>query len=155
MPRTGSDGGLLLDLARLAASSRRRTGTAWAGGPAGGGFTTAIDAHGLVTGFGDTGSVGIAGITLGGGVGYLVRKHGLTIDILLGGRARDRRRRGPDRDESHEPDLFWAIRGGGGNFGVVTRSSSGSTRWHVLGGMLPAGHAGDGRRVHRRGGGGA
>ena len=46
-------------------------------------YTTAADAYGLATGFGDTGSVGIGGITLGGGVGYLVRKHGLTIDNLL------------------------------------------------------------------------
>ena len=46
--------------------------------------TKAADAHGLVVGFGDTGSVGIGGITTGGGIGYLVRKHGLTIDNLVG-----------------------------------------------------------------------
>ena len=46
-------------------------------------YTDAAGAHGLATGFGDTGSVGIGGITLGGGVGFLVRKHGLTIDDLL------------------------------------------------------------------------
>ena len=58
--------------------------TAWAQtGLTAGEYTTAAGAHGLATGFGDTGSVGIGGITLGGGVGYLVRKHGLTIDDLL------------------------------------------------------------------------
>ena len=81
----------------------------------------AAGAHGLAIGFGDTGSVGIGGITLGGGVGYLVRKYGLTIDDVLaadivtadGGYHR--------LDADTEPELFWAIRGGGGNFGVVTR----------------------------------
>ena len=57
---------------------------AWAEtGLTAGELTTAAGAHGLVVGFGDTGSVGIGGITLGGGVGYLVRKYGLTIDSLL------------------------------------------------------------------------
>jgi FAD/FMN-containing dehydrogenase len=77
--------------------------------------------HGLAIGFGDTGSVGIAGITLGGGVGYLGRKHGLTIDNLLAADivTADGQLRLADADTN--PDLFWAIRGGGGNFGVVTR----------------------------------
>jgi FAD/FMN-containing dehydrogenase len=84
-------------------------------------YSTAAAAHGLGTGFGDTGSVGIGGITVGGGVGYLVRKHGLTIDDLLAAdvvTADGRQRR---VDAGHDPDLFWAIRGGGGNFGVATR----------------------------------
>ena len=58
-------------------------------------FTPAADEHGLAIGFGDTGSVGIGGITLGGGIGYLVRKHGLTIDNAARRRGRDRRRRAP------------------------------------------------------------
>ena len=96
--------------------------TAWAeSGLTAGEFTTAAGAHGLATGFGDTGSVGIGGLTLGGGVGYLVRKYGLTIDSLLAADVvtADGQLRRVDA-ESH-PDLFWAIRGGGGNFGVVTR----------------------------------
>jgi hypothetical protein len=84
-------------------------------------LTTATAAHGLAVGFGDTGSVGIGGITLGGGIGYLVRKQGLTIDSLLAAEivTADGKVRLVDAD--HEPDLFWAIRGGGGNFGVATR----------------------------------
>ena len=82
---------------------------------------TAAAEHGLAIGFGDTGSVGIGGITLGGGIGYLVRRDGLTIDNLA--RRRGRHGRGPDppRRRDDDPDLFWAIRGGGGNFGVATR----------------------------------
>ena len=90
-----------------------------------------------MTGFGDTGSVGIAGITLGGGVGYLVRKHGLTIDSLLAAELVTADGEVHVVDEDHEPDLFWAIRGGGGNLGVVTRLRY---RLHpvarVTGGML-------------------
>ena len=78
-------GGIVLDLA-----GHGRSTSTWRGAPRGprpgltaGEYTTAAGAHGLATGFGDTGSVGIGGITLGGGVGYLVRKHGLTIDDLL------------------------------------------------------------------------
>ena len=80
-----SDGGIMLDLSDmrdLQINVEERTAWAEAGLTAVE-FTTAAAAHGLVTGFGDTGSVGIGGITLGGGVGYLVRKYGLTIDDLL------------------------------------------------------------------------
>jgi FAD/FMN-containing dehydrogenase len=83
--------------------------------------TAATAEHGLAIGLGDTGSVGIGGITLGGGVGYLVRKHGPTIDSLLGAEIVTADGRALQVDETHEPDLFWAIRGGGGNFGVATR----------------------------------
>jgi FAD/FMN-containing dehydrogenase len=96
--------------------------TAWAGaGLTAFDVTSGAAAHGLGVGFGDTGSVGISGITLGGGIGYLVRKHGLTIDNLLAAEivTADGALRRVDADT--EPELFWAIRGGGGNFGVVTR----------------------------------
>ena len=100
-------------------------------------YTTAADAPRLATGFGDTGSVGLGGLTLGGGVGYLVRKHGLTIDDLVAAdivTADGQLRR---VDAESDPDLFWAIRGGGGNFGVATRFQY---RLHpvgtIVGGMM-------------------
>ena len=120
-------------------------------------YTTAVAEHGLAIGFGDTGSVGIGGITLGGGVGYLVRKFGLTIDDLLAAEIVTADGQLLQVDADHHPDLFWAIRGGGGNFGVVTRFQY---RLHelpgIVGGMLflPA-TAGHRRRVHRGGRGGA
>ena len=118
-----TDGGLVLDVRDLTeidldADAR----TVWAGaGLTALEMTTATAERGLAVGFGDTGSVGIAGITLGGGIGYTVRKHGLTIDSLLAAEivTADGQLRRVDAD--HEPDLFWAIRGGGGNFGVATR----------------------------------
>jgi hypothetical protein len=84
-------------------------------------YTSAVGAHGLATGFGDTGSVGIGGITLGGGVGFLVRKYGLTIDSLLAAEIVTADGQLLHVDDKSHPDLFWAIRGGGGNFGVATR----------------------------------
>ena len=72
--------------------------TAWAeAGLTARDVSVATHEHGLAVGFGDTGSVGIGGITLGGGIGFLVRKHGLTIDLPLGGRDGDGRRRAPLR----------------------------------------------------------
>jgi FAD/FMN-containing dehydrogenase len=127
-----SDGGLVLDLSDMRALEfdlERRT--AWAGtGLTAGEYATAADAHGLVTGFGDTGSVGIGGLTLGGGVGYLVRKYGLTIDDLLAADIVTADGQLHRVDADNEPDLFWAIRGGGGNFGVATRFQF---RLHELG----------------------
>src|SRR5919107_689408 len=80
-----SGGGIVLDLSGMKALEiEPGQRTAWAEtGLTAGEYTTAAGAHGLATGFGDTGSVGIGGLTLGGGVGFLTRKHGLTIDDLL------------------------------------------------------------------------
>ena len=133
------DGGIVLDLSnlkRLEIDPEART--AWADA----GLTAlevsqAADSHGLAIGFGDTGSVGIGGITLGGGVGYLSRKHGLTIDSLLAAELVTADGEVLRVDAEHHPDLFWAIRGGGGNFGVATRFHY---RLHpvesVVGGMI-------------------
>ncbi len=134
-----SDGGIVLDLSAMRAldvDAGRRT--AWAQtGLTAGEYSVAAGAYGLATGFGDTGSVGIGGITLGGGMGYLVRKYGLTIDDLLAAEVVTADGRLLRTDAETYPDLFWAIRGGGGNFGVATRFQY---RLHpvgtVTGGML-------------------
>ena len=70
-------------------------------------YTTAAHAHGLATRFGDTASVGIGGITLGGGIGYLVRKHGLTIDDLLAAEIVTADAELRYVDAQRHPDLFW------------------------------------------------
>jgi FAD/FMN-containing dehydrogenase len=134
-----SDGGIVLDLGELTALDiDLEARTAWAqAGLTAGAYTARVGEHGLVTGFGDTASVGIGGLTLGGGVGFLVRKHGLTIDSLLAAELVTADGRILQVDEERHPDLFWAIRGGGGNFGVATRFKF---RLHelpsVVGGML-------------------
>jgi FAD/FMN-containing dehydrogenase len=118
-----TEGGIVLDLSEmkgLEIDVGRRT--AWAEtGLTAGEYTATAGAHGLATGFGDAGSVGIGGITLGGGIGYLVRKHGLTIDHLLAAEVVTADGDLLHADAETHPDLFWAIRGGGGNFGVATR----------------------------------
>jgi FAD/FMN-containing dehydrogenase len=134
-----SDGGIVLDLGELTGLELDPEGrTAWAQtGLTAGAYTEAVGAHGLVTGFGDTGSVGIGGITLGGGVGFLVRRFGLTIDSLLAAELVTADGRILQVDDDRHPELFWAIRGGGGNFGVATRFKF---RLHplesIVGGML-------------------
>ena len=117
------DGGILLGLRDMRALDIDvQARTAWAEtGLTAGEYTVAAAAHGLATGFGDTASVGIGGLTLGGGVGFLVRKHGLTIDDLLAAEVVTADGRLLRVDAETHPDLFWAIRGGGGNFGVATR----------------------------------
>jgi len=80
-----------------------------------------LDADGLTIAAGACPSVGIAGLTLGGGLGILGRRYGLTSDQLLGAQVVLADGRIVDCDEQHEPDLFWALRGaGGGQFGIVT-----------------------------------
>ncbi len=118
-----SDGGIVLDLSRLnGIEIDLHDRTAWAQtGLTSGAYTAAAGAHGLATGFGDTASVSIGGLTLGGGVGYLVRKYGLTIDNLLAAELVTAGGQILQVDSETYPDLFWAIRGGGGNFGVATR----------------------------------
>jgi FAD/FMN-containing dehydrogenase len=118
-----SEGGIVLDLSAMKTLEIDAEGrTAWAEtGLTAGEYSEAAAKHDLATGFGDTGSVGIGGLTLGGGIGYLVRKHGLTIDDLLAADVVTADGELLRVDEESHPDLFWAIRGGGGNFGVATR----------------------------------
>ena len=130
-----SEGGIVLDLSAMKGLEIDAEGrTAWAQtGLTAGEYTATAGAHGLATGFGDTGSVGLGGLTLGGGVGFLVRKHGLTIDDLLAAELVTADGEVLDVDAETHPDLFWAIRGGGGNFGVATRFRY---RLHPVGGIV-------------------
>ena len=134
-----TDGGIVIDLRAMKAFEIDEDGaSAWAeAGLTAGEVSEALGERGLTIGFGDTGSVGIGGITLGGGVGYLVRKHGLTIDNLLAADLVTADGEQLRVDAQSHPDLFWAIRGGGGNFGVATRFRY---RLHpleqIVGGML-------------------
>jgi FAD/FMN-containing dehydrogenase len=118
-----SEGGIVLDLSELRALEIDvEDRTAWAEtGLTAGEYSVAAGEHGLATGFGDTGTVGIGGITLGGGIGFLVRKHGMTIDDLLAAEVVTADGELLRVDAENHSDLFWAIRGGGGNFGVATR----------------------------------
>jgi FAD/FMN-containing dehydrogenase len=134
-----SEGGIVIDLSEMNAVEIDADGrAAWAQtGVKAGDYTKATGARGLATGLGDTASVGLGGITLGAGIGFLVRKHGLTIDDVLAAEVVTADGELVEVDEQTHADLFWALRGGGGNFGVVTRLR---LRLHeidqVAGGML-------------------
>ncbi|HKF23520.1 MAG TPA: FAD-binding oxidoreductase [Candidatus Angelobacter sp.] len=84
-------------------------------------FDQAVQAHGLATPLGINSTTGIAGLTLGGGFGWLTRQHGLTIDNLVSADLITADQKKVRASEHSNQDLFWAIRGGGGNFGVVTQ----------------------------------
>jgi FAD/FMN-containing dehydrogenase len=86
-----------------------------------GDFDKAVQAHGLATPVGINSITGIAGLTLGGGLGWLNRKHGMTVDNLVSADMITANGRKIHVSEDENADLFWAIRGGGGNFGVVTQ----------------------------------
>jgi FAD/FMN-containing dehydrogenase len=148
------EGGLMIDLSPMkgirvdpvARTAWAQPGLLWQE------FDQATQAFGLATTGGTVGETGIAGLTLGGGVGWLVRKYGLTCDNLLAADVvtADGQLRHVSSEE--DSDLFWALRGGGGNFGVVT---SFQYRLHplpsVLGGLIihPRSAARDVIRFHR------
>ena len=129
------DDGMVIDLSpmkrmRIDAANRRvraEAGLTW------GEFDSETQKHGLATTGGFISTTGIAGLTLGGGLGWLMRKYGLACDnlksveiITADGQVRT-------ADDTENPDLFWAVRGGGGNFGIVTSFEYGL---HPVGQML-------------------
>ena len=118
-----TEGGIVLDLHDMKdADFDLDGGTVWAQtGLTAAELTSLGDEKGVAVGFGDTGSVGIGGITTGGGIGYLTRKFGMTIDSVLAAEVVTADGQVLHVDSEAHPDLFWAVRGGGGNFGVVTR----------------------------------
>ena len=136
--RSTTDGGLLLDLSLMkgvhvdpaSRTARAQGGVTWNE------FNRETQVHGLATTGGVVSSTGVAGLTLGGGLGWLMSKHALALDNLLSADvvlADGRTVTASDRDH---PDLFWAIRGGGGNFGVAT---SFEYRLHAVGPMVTGG----------------
>lgn len=117
------DGGLVIDHSRfrkVSVDTRSQTadaepGATWLD------FDQATQKHGLATTGGLISSTGVAGFTLGGGIGWLVRKHGLACDNLSEAEVVTADGEIAKASEDGDPDLLWALRGGGGNFGVVTR----------------------------------
>jgi FAD/FMN-containing dehydrogenase len=117
-----SAGEMLIDLEHLddieVLDTRRRL-VRIGGGATWGQVAAALDPHGWALTAGDTTSVGVGGLTLGGGIGWMVRRFGLTIDSLVGARVVTADGQLLTASQNEHPDLFWALRGGGGNFGVV------------------------------------
>lgn len=118
-----TDSGVVIDLRDMKALEIDEAArTVWADtGLTAGEVSAAVTAKGLALGFGDAASVGVGGITTGGGIGYLSRKFGLTIDSVLAAEVVTADGAVVMADAQNHPDLFWAVRGGGGNYGVVTR----------------------------------
>ncbi|MDQ4138190.1 MAG: FAD-binding oxidoreductase [Actinomycetota bacterium] len=114
-------GGLILDLHDLRNIEVRHDLVRVGGGATWGEVAETIGEHGLAISSGDTASVGVGGLTLGGGVGWMVRLWGLALDQLVGAEVVTASGKVVTASADSNPELFWAIRGGGGNFGVVTR----------------------------------
>jgi FAD/FMN-containing dehydrogenase len=148
------EGGLMIDLSlmrrvevdRDRGAARAQPGCSWTD------FDGATAAAGLATTGGTVGSTGIAGLTLGGGIGHLMGTHGLTCDNLLGAEVVTADGSVVRASSDEEPELLWGLRGGGGNFGVVTEFEY---RLHPLGplygGLLfyPYDHAAEALRLYR------
>ncbi|MEO8524719.1 MAG: FAD-binding oxidoreductase [Caldimonas sp.] len=133
-----AEGGLMLDLSAMrtiAIDAGKRTAQVGPGALLAD-FDREAQAHGLATPLGINSTTGVAGLTLGGGFGWLTRRHGMTIDNLLGARVVTADAGVRTVSAEADPDLFWALRGGGGNFGVVT---SFEFRLHPVGPEVYAG----------------
>jgi len=132
------DGGLMLDLSNMKSvriDPAARTARVEPGAKLSD-FDREAQAFGLATPLGINSTTGVAGLTLGGGFGWLSRKYGLTVDNLLSADVVTAEGKLLHVSEKENPDLFWAIRGGGGNFGVVT---SFEYRLHPVGPQVLAG----------------
>ncbi len=117
-----NDGGVVVDMSEMKAvtvDARAKTARA-EGGCTWGDFNEATYPYGLATTGGIVASTGIAGLTLGGGIGYLTRAYGLSLDNLLSADVVTADGRTVVASERENEDLFWALRGGGGNYGAVT-----------------------------------
>lgn len=133
-----AEGGLMIDLSgmrEIGIDAARQTARVGAGALLGD-FDREAQRHGLATPLGINSTTGVAGLTLGGGFGWLTRRHGMTIDNLLSATVVTADGAVRTVSGTSEPDLFWALRGGGGNFGVV---SSFEFQLHPVG---PEVHAG-------------
>jgi FAD/FMN-containing dehydrogenase len=132
------DGGLVIDMSRMSEVTvdvRARRASVQPGAT-----LAHVDAatvrHGLATPLGINSTTGVAGLTLGGGFGWLTRKYGMTVDNLLSADVITPAGDGLTASETENPDLFWGLRGGGGNFGIVTRFEF---RLHPVGPEVVAG----------------
>jgi FAD/FMN-containing dehydrogenase len=136
--RATVDGGLMIDLSpmrRVAVDGERRIAVA-EGGATWGDLNQATQEHGLATTGGVISTTGVGGLTLGGGYGWLQGKYGISVDNLLSAEIVTAEGRVLTASEEQNPDLFWAVRGGGGNFGVV---ASFRFRLHAVGPMVVGG----------------
>lgn len=115
-----NDGGIVLDLRPLCTIDVAGDLVTIGGGALWGDVAAALAPYGLAISSGDTKSVGVGGLSLGGGVGWFVRLWGLTVDSVVSAEVVLADGRIVTASAESEPDLFWALRGGGGNFGVVT-----------------------------------